>query len=106
MKLPKSVKIGCHKYSIVIDDKIANGEGVEYWGLCNRGEFKITISKECFKHESILANTILHECLHAIWAERGLNHQENPPEELIVTLLSNGIQQLYADNPQLRKYLP
>jgi hypothetical protein len=44
-----------------------------------------------------VADTIIHETLHAIWAERGLKGELD--EETVVTALAHGLTAVMADNP-------
>ena len=46
--------------------------------------------------DDVLADTILHETLHAIWGS--YVEQEQAEEETVVTMLSHGMCQVIRDN--------
>lgn len=47
-------------------------------------------------NKQLYANTLLHECLHGIFADRDLEQSEK-----LVNGLSNGLIQLFRENPEL-----
>jgi hypothetical protein len=52
------------------------------------------------------ANTLLHECLHAIWKTQGIKEWiDKEDEEPIVNAIANGLTQMFRDNPQLFTWL-
>lgn len=51
----------------------------------------------------VVADTILHEILHAIWAERRLPNRTR--EERAVTALAQGLTTVFRDNPGLLTYI-
>lgn len=46
----------------------------------------------------VQANTLIHECLHAIWHTQNLPDRSD--EETVVTRVADGLVQLIRDNPQ------
>ena len=50
-----------------------------------------------------LANTLLHECLHAIWDEFDLKDKED--EESVCTKMANGLCALIRNNPDFYIWL-
>ncbi len=50
------------------------------------------------------ANTVLHECLHAIFYAYGIN-MTHEQEELVVNTVANGVCELIKRNPELVAYI-
>lgn len=49
------------------------------------------------------ADTLIHEIMHAIWYQRGL--QDSDTEERIVAAMASGFAEVLARNPDVRRYL-
>jgi predicted SprT family Zn-dependent metalloprotease len=103
--MPKKVKIGYANYNIIQQKEILEGKGKkreELLGLCYMQESEIKICKSQSKEE--LANTLLHEILHAIMWSQGLKLSEST-EEKVVTQITNGLCCVIKDNPELISWL-
>lgn len=75
-------------------------EGV-YESSNHLGEFRRgagTITVYAGQPVDELADTIIHEVLHAIWAERELGQKVE--EEAAVTALAHGLTAVFKDNPE------
>jgi hypothetical protein len=66
---------------------------------CDRAVIRYTTTEEPHR----MANTILHEVLHAVWEQMGLNALMNDEiQEQVCTSLANGLSQVYFQNPDLK----
>jgi hypothetical protein len=92
------LRVGYRRYKIrtwTRDDVDATGSH----GQCDSTKGIISV---CVDDEPLrVLDTLLHEILHAIWAEYGLG--ENEPEERAVSVLATGFTQVMHDNPQLQR---
>jgi hypothetical protein len=100
MKLPSSIKVGC--YDIAVHElkeleSLSHGIHGHYSDL----EHCIRINKDL--SPQVLANTLIHEVLHACWAYGALGAEEE--EEQVVTVLANVFTQVVQDNPELNKFI-
>lgn len=93
------VKIGYRDYVIIFRKKIPGN----LLGDCDKTFFhdyekgRISIKKGLNDVEK--ANTVLHECMHAIFTERALKFSDDT-EEKIVNAMTNGIIDFIRDNPR------
>lgn len=98
IKVPSSIKIGYLDYTVLpISAEHAELRNIE-------GELRHT--KQLIEYDEslplpIAANTILHECLHAIIIMQGITFEESETEEKLVNSLANGLSSLFKDNPDL-----
>ena len=92
----KSLRIGCRKYSV---QEWADSEMMttDSYGQCDKQRGVIYICTHL--DPIVVADTFLHEIMHAIWHEYNL--QDSDQEERIVHTLSTGLVQVMLDNPQL-----
>jgi len=92
----KSLRIGCRKYSV---QEWADAEMMttDSYGQCDKQRGIIYICTHL--DPIVVADTFLHEIMHAIWHEYNL--QDSDQEERIVHTLSTGLVQVMHDNPQL-----
>jgi len=97
MKLLKLIKIGGLTYEI----RKYKFLGEELSGQCDSDKQIIRIDDE--DADGVVVNTLLHECLHGIYRDRGLI--EGDDEERIVAAFTNGIQALLRDNRDLWELL-
>ena len=87
------IKIGYADYDVV-DTKKKNLDGE----FAHRDK-ELRISPKLKKEEKI--NTLIHEVLHGIWYQWGLNESVSGKnsEEIAVNALANGLTQVIRDNP-------
>ena len=96
ISIPETIKIGHLSVKVIsIDQKEADSIGAD--GLfCYR---HATMRINCDQNESQVVETVIHECLHALWAVAGFTSKDD--EEDHVSRLSPLLLMLLADNPQL-----
>lgn len=100
MKIPKQVKVGGVKYNVSMVE--ANND---FFGRHNGTLSTIEISKGLSKDQE--RATIVHESLHAIIMERGLQpiFKDAAAEEAFITCFEGGLYAWIKDNPKLMQYL-
>lgn len=108
MKLPGHVKVGPHTYRLVVDrDAIArvSADAEERkLGECEPRTCTITIDPD--QARSQLADTVVHECLHASFDVIGaMEDVTDDIEERLVRRLAPVLLQVLQDNPGLVAWL-
>lgn len=105
---PAVVRVGYMDVPVysVPQGTLPNDDGGTSHGQYLDGEIKV----EDALRGGRLANTVLHEVLHAVWDERGLDQDalaEDPGrlEEVVVNAMANGLSALIRDNPDLVPWL-
>ena len=96
----ESVRIGHRRYRI---QEWSDAELVttDSYGQCDKQRGIIYI---CTHLDAIVvADTFLHEIMHAVWHEYNL--QDDDREERIVHTLATGLTQVMHDNPELLTWL-
>jgi len=83
-KVPRSVSVGGHKFSIVVSP-IDDGS----FGEMRFDERKIVISTKCLNKQTLLRETLRHEILHAALHISGVAFSEIYDEENIVRAIEN-----------------
>lgn len=104
MKLPDKVTIAGLRYEISTDaDELARTgqkERANLQGHCDRQKQRILLSTEM--HDQSVAETIVHEVLHAITQIVGLADEwDTDTEESVVNRLAPPLAQTIANNPKL-----
>lgn len=98
-RMPRSVKVGHRLFEIVLWDKAAAlAQGAR--GDCRDDPPVLRVSKGMKPFDR--AEVLLHELLHACW--RNLP-SENVSEEAVVSVLSENLAGIIADNPNLISWL-
>lgn len=100
MMLPDKLLIGGYTYSV----EYVDADDLPYFGKVDFNSKTIVISARGLT-EDRLVNTMLHEVLHAVYHEAGSSELENPDEEWWVLVGTNGMCQVYRDNPVLVEML-
>lgn len=96
MILPQNIKVGHLVIELVpMDQKEADSIGADGLFSYRHASMRINVDQ----HPSQLVETILHECLHALWAVAGFSSRDD--EEDIVTRLTPLLLALFFDNPEL-----
>lgn len=95
-EMPKSVRVGCYEFCIEIGE-IEDHESAREFGHVNLANQKIRIRPNMRPHN--LANTFIHEVLHAIHWVYGL-YSGKPDEETYTTQGANGLCAFWQDNPE------
>ena len=92
----KQLKIGGYTY------KIKPERSVNKWGTCDSDNKTITINPNSTSEQK--CTTILHEAIHAIASENGLNeHLSDGGEKIMVRVLESSIVQLFKTNKTFAK---
>ena len=97
--MPKVVKVGPHRYSMLrktVAQMPVVGEGKPN-GYCDKDQAQIVIAKS--GRRSKIQEWTIHELLHALWPDGDEN------EERHVTELAPRLLQLIKDNPDLIEYI-
>jgi|LakMenE18May11ns_1017448.scaffolds.fasta_scaffold8859996_1 hypothetical protein len=108
-KPPKNIKIGVHKYKIVVDKAAidacsVSGGGDPRVGECNNEQLTITLDPSLAP--SMLQETLLHEILHAAFHFIGASEDvDDKTEEKLVLRLSPVLMGIMKSNPKLMSYL-
>jgi len=83
MQIPDKIKIGYREYKLE--------------------EWKQTVASANEAQGQFYANTLIHECLHAIIYQWNMDLEEKV-EESVVNGLANGLTTIFVDNPKLMDY--
>lgn len=101
MRLPRLIRVGAYRYAVTFKK-----------GMGRLGETdsnKGTITLQPGQGPDYLADTLLHEVLHACWwrtfAATGLEFVSQPQEESIIAALTPTLLEVLRDNPVLVKFL-
>ena len=98
--MPKKVRVGWLTYSIgVMDDDISQMVGA--MGFVKSEEQVIKVARELPPQQ--LANTVLHEIVHAIHYQHGLTDESG--EEEFTTMTTHGLCAFWQDNPEMMMWL-
>lgn len=96
----KSARIGYRTYHFKAWGE-AEVATTESFGQCDRQRGIIYVCDQF--DPAVVADTLIHEVLHAIWHEYGM--QDDDKEERTVHMMATGLTQLFRDNPALIRYL-
>ena len=100
-KIPTSIKIGYRDYKLEKwKQTVASANDAHGQFFAKEGIIGYTEEEKGVSH----ANTIIHECLHAIIYQWNMDLEEKV-EELVVSGLANGLTTIFVDNPELMDYL-
>jgi hypothetical protein len=99
MKLPTRIKVGHFVYRV--ERWRSEGEAGDRWGECDHGELVIRLRPVIPGTQ--LADTLIHEILHAIHNVWGLRVGDD--EERIVAVTATALLTVFRDNPKLLAWL-
>ena len=103
--LPDKISLQGESWRISLEDGLLNDNGQEIYGQCDSNTHSININSlppyEC--DGPTVANTIVHELLHAVivpvsGSDIILNNEQ---EEVLVTAITDRLMSLLFDNPHL-----
>ena len=102
MKLPDKVRIGYQDVTIE-RERASFSKPTDSYGEYDHRKNSITIQSE-------LSNTLIHEILHGISYINSLTVSGQPldtdnREEIVINQITNGLVQVFRDNPWLASYL-
>ena len=107
MKLPDKIRIGYQ--DVVIDrEKASFSKPTDSYGEYDHRKNSIIIQSELSNIDE--ANTLIHEILHGISYINSLTVSGQPldtenKEEVVINQITNGLIQVFRDNPWLMGYL-
>lgn len=96
MVIPEKIKIGSSIYNVILTKDKLEVDGNECFGYIDYNFHKIFLNEEIQDRQG-LEQTFLHEILHGIFNEIGL--QDKSEDE--VDRISIGLLQVIRDNPYL-----
>ena len=101
MNIPDKIKIGYREYKLEEwKQTIASANEAQGQFFAKAGIIGYTAEEKGVSH----ANTLIHECLHAIIYQWSME-LDDKVEELVVNGLANGLTTILVDNPKLIDYL-
>jgi len=95
----KKLKVGAVDYTVHLLPKELRNQ----YGACVYEHQKIYLSP-IQTHQQV-SDTMLHELLHAIWNESGLEYQPQLEQETVVRTLATWLRIVFRDNPELVKFI-
>ena len=99
--MKKNLKVGYRNYNIkVLDSVMAKVNELHGQFLTSEGVIALSSAEDSVSH----GNTFIHEILHAIIYQWGIELDEKE-EEKICNILANGLTTVIVDNPWLLPYL-
>lgn len=99
-EFPTSVRIGHFDYKVEVWDADKASLAARY-GECSHLEKIIRVARHHSPRQT--AETLVHEMLHAIWAQWVI--EDNDPEERIVNTLSGALCAAWRDNPEAFEWI-
>lgn len=96
---PKNIKIGPIDYTV---HKLSVKDNSQY-GVCLYRHQRIYITPNMTHQQA--SDTLLHEVLHAIWNEAGLDHIPDLNEETIVRTIATWLRAVIVDNPDFVEFI-
>lgn len=99
-ELPKTIRVGYRDYTIgEYEPRLAEAEGNAGW----HSAFLMEIRVRTDHRPAEVANTLLHETLHAAYKHGALAPGDD--EEHVVTVLANQLTQVWRDNPEFVTFM-
>lgn len=98
---PKTIRVNGKLYKVLFNAKNPLVE-FDNHGHCDNSKLVIHIEGEQVPMEEL--DTLIHEMLHAIWAQMTLTDIDDALEERIVRAMGTGLAGVIADNPKLLDY--
>ena len=100
MNRPEKIKIGYRDYKLEEwKQTVASANEAQGQFFAKEGIIGYTAEETGVSH----ANTLLHECMHAIIYQWNMELDEKT-EESVVNCLANGLTTIFVDNPKLLDY--
>lgn len=97
----KNIKIGYREYKIKnLDSIVSRCNEINGQFLASDGVIALSSTEDNISH----ANTLIHEVLHAIVYQWGIE-LDDKEEEKICNTIANGLTTVFVDNPSLLSYL-
>ena len=100
MNIPEKIKVGYRNYKLEEwKQTVASANEAQGQFFAKEGIIGYTAEETGVSH----ANTLLHECMHAIIYQWNMELDEKT-EESVVNGLANGLTTIFVDNPKLLDY--
>ena len=100
MHIPEKIKVGYRSYKLEEwKQTVASANEAQGQFFAKEGIIGYTTEEKGVSH----ANTLLHECMHAIIYQWSME-LDDKVEELVVNGLANGLTTVFVDNPKLLDY--
>lgn len=107
MNRPTEVWVGAKLYSVLFDKAKLDGyngrDRKDRVGYMSQRNLEIIIDDSMA--EQMVRETLLHEVLHAVWSDAGLDEMEGLTEEQIISTLTPRFMLVLRANPQMSAYL-
>ena len=100
MRPPRKVKVGYRDFTVTARSVVEMNEE-RALGLTFKDRALIDLDETLDRQQ--MAETLLHETLHAIWHVQCLPGKAG--EEQVVTALSKGLAGVFRDNPEAIKWI-
>jgi hypothetical protein len=101
--VPKSIVVGAYTYSVEVDqtaiDAASREQGTRLSGSADH--LRQCIALDPSLGPDALAETLMHECLHAMFQQAGCHGMDNEDVERIVVLAGHQLVEFVRDNPEL-----
>lgn len=98
-KLPKKIKVGAVDYTVHTLSPKDKGQ----YGVCVYEHQRIYLTPNMLHQQA--SDTLLHEVMHAIWSEAGLDHIPDLNEETIIRTMATWLRIVLRDNPDFAKFI-
>jgi hypothetical protein len=96
---PEKISIGQADYTV----HMFPVEHVETYGVCLTDHQRVYLSWNQTNQQA--GNTLLHEVMHAIWHQSGLDTIESPTEENVVNLMATWLHMVMQENPEFVEFI-
>lgn len=97
---PDRLRIGYRWYRVSLLDSL-DADSMNAWGYHSGKHFAIRVERS---RPSQMANTLLHEIMHAALCVGRFSEVKDPSEEYIVASTTNLLTQIFQDNAALRDW--
>jgi hypothetical protein len=101
--VPNSIKIGPYRYQVKVTSLDPFGAGDINYGITQREHQVILLEEE--QADDAMADSLLHEVLHAIIFVSGYNEMNNDEEEDLVARISPFLLSVIRDNRAFIRFL-
>ncbi len=96
---PQKIKVGQVDYTVHLFPETHDAT----YGVCLPDHQRIYLSVNQTWQQA--GNTLLHEVMHAVWHQSGLNCIDNPTEENVVNIMSTWLHLVLNDNPDFADFI-
>jgi hypothetical protein len=102
---PEAIALGPHRYRVDASEQAISDLQDEH-ATGNSVPDRLLIRLDGRRPHSVVAETLLHECLHCAWSLTALGpHEVNEHQEVVVTALAPWLLEALRQNPDLVAFL-